>query len=188
MDFEYVSNTNTLTVKRTLTVSLAGIVVAIAANSAPSCYEISNAAICDPLANTIVNSSSSLSIDNLGVPQIDETISRAAQLDYSLRLHGYDKMNANSMDLWKILLTHSANVPFSKVYAQYGETSDSFFLVFYFKSGHRIDATIYADEDDNYVYFSIASMGEVFFQNALPIDEFFERTKKTLTPILNDIA
>ena len=188
MDFAYVSNTNNQTIKRTLTVTIAGIAVAIAACSAPSTLAMSDATIFDPLANAIETSTVTHSLDNLGVPKIDETIRRAKLLDDSLRLHGYDIMDANSMTLWKILLSHSANVPFSNVYAQYGESSESFFIVFYFDSEHRIDATIYADEDDRNVYFSIASKGEVFFQNALPINEFFECTKKTLKPILNDLA
>lgn len=174
------------TVKRKATVVIAGIAISIAANAAPISPVLSDLAIDEPLVTVIARSVTTPRVPMLDLEKIGEIGNRIASLEASIASHGKDMMDDKANALWNNLLSASAAIPFDKVFAQYDPYSSSIFFSYNFASGHRIDATVYSDEEDQDVYFSIASKGEVFFQNALPRDIFFKNVISTWRNIYND--
>lgn len=101
---------------------------------------------------------------------------REQLLTESLSAHGSQYMTEESTVLWTELLPMASAIPFRKVFAQYGRSSESFFFSFDFAEDRSVEAAIYVDEEDDGVYFSVLSRGETFYQSCLPKNEFFART------------
>lgn len=87
---------------------------------------------------------------------------------------------------WEKLMSAAAGMPFTDVFAQYGHESESFFLSYGFDGEYRVDTTTYVDDD--YVYFSIFRNGEIFLQNSLPENLFYEKVNKIWSKTGNGIS
>lgn len=179
MDFVFESTNIIRTVKRSFTVCIAGLTIGIAAIAAPIKPDLSNMTIPIPLEKTIARAVISDRLPKLGISQLEAYGERISLLESSLRQHGMKKMDDKASALWKNMLPDMVDIPFSKVFAQYDNISESFFFIYYFKSGQRLEATTYVDSEDYNVYFSIVSGDKVFFQNILPRKFFFEKAKST---------
>lgn len=106
---------------------------------------------------------------------IGESANRTAMLNSSLKNHGYGEMDSTAASMWREISRLASEIPFSSVAAQYDRDSGSFFLMFGFASDRRIEATVYVDEEDDDVYFSVSTKGEVFLQNSIPMVDFFSK-------------
>lgn len=179
MDFVFESRNIIKTAKRTFKVCIAGLTIGIAAIAAPIKPDLSNMTIPIPLEKTIAHAFISNRLPKLGISLLEAYGERTSLLESSLKQHGMRKMDDKAAALWKKMLPDMVDIPFSKVFAQYDNVSESFFFTYNFKSGQRLEATTYVDSEDNNVYFSVVSEGKVFFQNVLPRKIFFEKAKST---------
>ena len=179
MDFVFESRNIIKTAKRTFKVCIAGLTIGIAAIATPIKPDLSNMTIPIPLEKSIAHATLSERLPKLNISQLEAYGERTSLLEKSLRQHGMRKMDEKASVLWKIMLQYMVEIPFSKVFVQYDNVSESFFFTYNFKSGQRLEATTYVDSEDNNVYFSIVSEGKVFFQNILPRKDFFEKAKST---------
>lgn len=106
-----------------------------------------------------------------------------AQLVYSLGKHGGEKMNPEAKVLWQKILSYSVDVPFSDIFVQYDDYGESFYMAYKFKNDRRMEATMYVDDEDPNVYFSVYSGNERFYQSYLPQSEFFSKSVKLWTSV-----
>lgn len=179
MDFSFEPTNIIKTIKRTMTVTVAGFALAIAAVAAPVPPDLNNMTIPNPLEQVIASATPSLKMPEWDIDKMSLQGRRTRMLEESLRKNGYSEMDNVALRIWDELVPNTASIPFDKIFAQYDSDSESFFFVFDFKSGQRLEATIYVDENDDDVYFSVVSKSELFFQNVLPEEEFFDRAKST---------
>lgn len=184
MNFSFEPNNIIKTVKRTVQITIAGFVLAIATVAAPATPKLTNLSIPDPLEQVIANASPSARTPNLqiGDIKISRTVTpvmrRSEMLEYSLSKHGQSRLTEDALILWKELLPKNARIPFSKVFVQFDDLSESFFFAYDFKSGQRLEATTYIDDEDDDVYFSVFSENRLFFQNVLARDAFFRKASE----------
>lgn len=167
------------TVARKTIATIAGISVLIAVNaSATAIPNLSDMSMPDPLETVIANTQpgSTTSID---VSEWAALGRRMERLENSIAAHGRDYMNEDARQLWSKMISKAAGIPFEKVFVQFDDYSESFFFSFDFIEGYRMEATTYVDDDDSNVYFSVVEKGNVFFQNVLPREDFFLRSKST---------
>ncbi|MCM1143038.1 MAG: hypothetical protein NC453_31110 [Muribaculum sp.] len=184
MEFKYSFVDNLRVVKRTLTTVIAGITLTIAANASPVNLDSQTMSCPDPLEQVIEEAA------NIKVsPAIDYAkLLRMVNLELSLSRNGGTEMDSDASMIWHRLVTEASDLPFNNVFAQFGSESESFFLSLSFASGHRIDATTYIDEEDDYVYFSVFHDDKIILQNSMPEELFYAKAKKIWASDANEIS
>lgn len=185
MEFSFQPVNIIKTVKRTVRVVIAGFVFTIAVNASATPVLECGMNFSEPLEQVIANATFTPKIPKINYDFLKAREERLSLLDLSMTAHGLKDMSEAAYDNWKNLQFKVAEIPFEKVFAQYDDSVDSFFLVLSFSSGHTIEATYYQDDDN--VYFSVFSKGEIFLQNAMPKDIFFDRVNAIWSKIVNDV-
>lgn len=185
MEYSFIPDNVIKTVKRTAKVTIAGFAIAIAVVATPIAPNLNNLTIPDPLEQVIAYAvpSDRMPEFNIVASKIvrDENSmsKRSEMLTNSLNSRGLSNMTDEASLLWKDLLPMAASIPFNKVFVQFDQVSESFFFVYDFNSGQRLEATTYVDNEDDGVYFSVFSKDKLFFQNILPRDVFFKKAAST---------
>lgn len=163
--------------KNKIVVTIAGIAIALSA-SATTTKLPSEFRIQEPLPNRIEHTSSQILNVSKSQQLLDYT-QRIDSLENSIERHGKANMDQMAIELWDQMLWGAASLPFKKAFAQYDRTTNSIFYAFDFKNDLKLDATMYVNSEDQYVYFTIASSEEVYYQNALPKEIFFEKARNS---------
>lgn len=185
MKFSYSFVEDLKVVKRTVTVFIAGIAISMALNAAPVNMESLPMSCPDPIEQVIADAEPGCNVPAIDYEELNKIGQRIEMLDRSLKMHGYEYMDESARSLWTGIERKAAEIPFKAVHAQYGKNSESLFISYTFASGHRLDATTYTDKEDDSVYFSVFSQGELILQNSMSRDIFFKKAKSTWNEIVN---
>ena len=180
MNFSFEPTNIIRSVNRTVKkVVLAGVVVLMAASATPVTASLNGFSLSDPLEKKIALCVSPQSISASDIIQLSGLERRIDNLQNSLKVVGTESLPLDAKALWDKMVIPAANIPFESVFSQFDSDSESFFFAFSFKSGQRLEATIYVDEEDDDVYFSVTEKGKVIFQNTLQRENFFRNANST---------